>query len=118
MDNDNRPIPASVEIFCAGQLARDPEAVLSACSSGIEVTDDGRTHIGADAVRAWVVGEASEFTYTTTTLAGRECEPGEYELIQRLEGNFPGGVVHLAWRFTVSDGLVSALHIRPCAVAK
>ena len=29
----------------------------------------------------------------------------------RLEGDFPGGVAELAYRFELSDGLVARLHI-------
>lgn len=33
--------------------------------------------------------------------------------VQRLDGDFPGGVADLHYRFTLADGLISRLAIEP-----
>lgn len=39
--------------------------------------------------------------------------PTHVDVLQRLEGDFPGGVAHLHYRFTLDGGMISRLVIEP-----
>jgi hypothetical protein len=54
---------------------------------------------------------ASRYTYTTEITGITATGEDEYVVATHLEGDFPGGVVDLEQRFTVSDGLISELLI-------
>ncbi|MEX0664731.1 MAG: hypothetical protein WD598_08170 [Acidimicrobiia bacterium] len=46
-------------------------------------------------------------------LSAEAVGPGTWVVVNRLEGDFPGGVVDLRYRFAVTDGLISELVIGP-----
>lgn len=54
---------------------------------------------------------AARFTHTTVITAAEVVGPETYVVHTHLEGNFPGGVVDLQQRFTVTGGLISELLI-------
>lgn len=75
------------------------------------VVDDGATYAGIDAIVDWIATAETEFTYTTTVL-GTEGDRGAVTVTNRLEGDFPGGVVDLRYRFQFTDsGLIHRLVI-------
>ncbi|MEU4690808.1 nuclear transport factor 2 family protein [Actinoplanes sp. NPDC023714] len=80
---------------------------------GAVVTDDGRTYRGEDEIRGWQRRAAGEFTYTAELIGATRVDDTHYELVQHLEGDFPGGVVDLRYRFTLADGLITSLVIAP-----
>ncbi|MET0900197.1 MAG: hypothetical protein ABWY45_19985 [Mycobacterium sp.] len=57
---------------------------------------------GLQQIEAWLTGPASEYTYTT-----------EFDVVQRLEGNVPGGVADLHFRFFLDGGLIGCLVMEP-----
>ena len=77
------------------------------------VTDEGRTHVGRDAVAAWLARSASEYTFTTTFTGATRDDDDHVTVTQHLEGDFPGGVVDLTYRFTLRGDLIAELHIAP-----
>ena len=77
------------------------------------VTDEGRTHVGRDAVAAWLSRSASEYTFTTTFTGATRDDDDHVAVTQHLEGDFPGGVVDLTYRFTLRGDLITGLHIAP-----
>lgn len=105
-------LPATITGFLAAQEARDP-AALEFLAPGAVVTDDGQTYRGADEIRGWLERAASEYTYTTTFAGATRHDPDHYDVRKRLEGNFPGGVVDLHYRFTLDDSTITRLVIEP-----
>jgi hypothetical protein len=76
------------------------------------VHDEGRTHVGRDAIRDWAdaVAAAVTFTRTITDVA----LPGNAAIVRtRLEGDFPGSPVDLHHHFSIADSKISALTICP-----
>ncbi len=89
------------------------EAIADAFAPGARVFDENTEYRGGDAVRRWLTSAASEFTYTTTFLGQTEAGDGRWVVLARLEGDFPGGVADLHFRFRVEDGLIAELVIEP-----
>lgn len=106
-------LPDVVERYQTAHDLHDTDAALGAFTNDAVVIDDGHEHHGAAAIRGWLASAASEFTYTRT-LTGAERLAGEtWVTHNRLEGDFPGGTVDLAYRFTITDDLISELVISP-----
>ncbi len=64
-------------------------------------------------MRTWLATAASEFTFTRTLVGVEEAGPSTWVVVNRLEGDFPGGVAELHYRFALTDGLISELVIAP-----
>ncbi len=75
------------------------------------VVDEGRTYRGRDEIIGWREALAGTWTYTSTVTAGDSISADDYRVHVRVEGDFPGGVADLAYRFTLRDGLIGALLI-------
>jgi len=107
-------IPDIVTSFLRMASSDDPadaEAIAACFTEDAEVTDEGETRRGRVAIRQWWRGPATAYRYTVQGRGSLARGDGCYVLFVRLSGNFPGGVVDLAYRFTVRDGLVSKLVI-------
>jgi hypothetical protein len=77
------------------------------------VTDEGRTHRGAAEIQAWLDRSASEWTYTTERTGSARVDDDRWTVTNHLEGDFPGGVVDLVFRFTLREGRIAELVIAP-----
>jgi ketosteroid isomerase-like protein len=91
----------------------DTEAALANFAPDARVIDEGHEHVGADAIRHWLATAATEFTYTRTLVAAEASDTETWLVVNHLEGDFPGGVVDLRYRFQLSGGLISELVIAP-----
>ncbi|WP_108249331.1 nuclear transport factor 2 family protein [Planctomonas deserti] len=89
------------------------EAVADAFAPGARVVDENTEYVGGDAIRRWLTKAASEFTYTTTFTGQAETAADRQVVVARLEGDFPGGLVDLHFRFRVEDDLIAELIIEP-----
>jgi ketosteroid isomerase-like protein len=87
-------------------------SALTACfTDDGTVLDEGRTYRGRDEIRAWRESLRSQWEFTTT-ITGSEPQPdGGYLVRTHVEGNFPGGVADLSFRFTLAGALISDLTI-------
>jgi SnoaL-like protein len=105
--------PDVVRHYLEAQDRRDTEAALSAFAADAHVLDDGNDYRGLDAIRDWLARASTQFTYTRTFLDAHAEAPNLWVVRNRLEGDFPGGVVDLRYRFTLVDGLIADLAIVP-----
>jgi ketosteroid isomerase-like protein len=87
-------------------------SALAACfTDDGTVLDEGRTYRGRDEIRAWRERLNSQWEFTRT-ITGSEPQPdGGYLVRTHVEGNFPGGVADLSFRFTLTGALISDLTI-------
>jgi hypothetical protein len=100
MDTINSDLPDSITDYLAAQGEWDVDAAM-------------RTYTGHDEIRAWMGRAAGEYTYTSELTSATRLGDDEFDAVHHLEGNFPGGVVDLHFRFTLRDGLISRLVIEP-----
>lgn len=104
-------LPPIVARYFELKEGSDTALVIDVFTDDATVLDDGHTSRGRDAILRWLTGPASEYT-TTSTLSDVRRTGSTTELVDLLEGNFPGGRVELRYEFTESpDGLIAALSI-------
>ncbi|MEU6384430.1 nuclear transport factor 2 family protein [Streptomyces bauhiniae] len=106
-------LPEVVTGFLAAHRAHDTGTALGFLRPDATVTDDGHTHRGTPAIEAWMNRTAGEYTYTTELIGARQADADHYVVTHRLEGDFPGGVVDLHYRFRLGGGLIEDLRIEP-----
>ena len=103
-------VPDIVRTFMTALEACEVDQALATLSADAVVTDEGHDYKGHDDIGAWIATAASEFTYTTEFTGATVFDTG-VDVRQHLEGDFPGGVADLHYRFTLNDALISRLVI-------
>jgi ketosteroid isomerase-like protein len=106
-------LPDTVRAYLTAHTARDTETALAAYLPDAEVTDEGLTHRGTEEIRRWLERSSSEYTFTTELTGAERLDDQRYVVTSHLEGDFPGGVVDLRYRFTVRDDRIAVLAIAP-----
>lgn len=106
-------LPAAVKTYLTAQVRGEHATVLGTLTLDAVVTDEGHDHVGRDQIAAWLTGPASEFSYTTEFVSAAAADADRVDVLQRLEGNFPGGVAHLHYRFVLDGALITRLVIEP-----
>jgi hypothetical protein len=106
-------IPAVVATYQSAHDRHDTEAALASFTPDATVKDDGHEYHGHGEIRDWLARASVEFTYTRTLLDAAPVDEHTWLVTNHLEGNFPGGVVDLRYRFVIDDGLITALEIAP-----
>jgi hypothetical protein len=105
--------PEVIRRYLEAHDRRDADASLLAFARDAHVLDDGHDYYGLEAIRDWLARASTEFTYTRALLDASAEAPNRWLVRNRLEGDFPGGVVDLQYRFTLVDGLIADLAIVP-----
>ena len=106
-------LPATIKTYLSAHAAGDNDGVLSTFTADAVVTDEGRDHVGREGIRAWLTGSASEYTYTTEFTSATAADAANVDIVQHLEGDFPGGAADLHYRFSMEGTLISRLVIEP-----
>jgi hypothetical protein len=107
------PPPEIIARYFAFDSVRDIESIVSLFADDATVVDEGETRHGTTEIRAWQMGPASKYTYTTEVHGAEAVEAGRYLVTGRLVGNFPGGIADLKFDFTIANGAISRLEIAP-----
>lgn len=105
-------LPDNIKTFMTALDSRESDRALATLTPDAEVTDEGRDYQGHEDIGAWLATAAGEFTYTTE-FTGATTTDTTIDVGQHLEGNFPGGVADLHYRFTLDGALISRLVIEP-----
>jgi hypothetical protein len=106
-------LPPTISAYLAAHTARDVDAALRAFSVDGSVTDEGHTFHGTEEILSFLTKAGSEFRYTTELIGATRVDDAHWVATNRLEGDFPGGVVELDFRFTLADNLIAELVIAP-----
>ncbi|MCV7279912.1 nuclear transport factor 2 family protein [Mycolicibacterium flavescens] len=106
-------LPAAVKTYLAAHDAGDVDAARDTFTADAAVTDEGHTYHGRDQVVGWLSATSNQYTYTTEYIGATEVDGTTFEVVQHLEGDFPGGVADLRFRFTLDRGLITRLVIEP-----
>jgi ketosteroid isomerase-like protein len=104
-------LPATVRGYLAAHAARDADAAIGAFSADAVVVDQAETFRGTDEILGFLRNAGAEFTYTTDLIGARRIDDVRWVAINRLEGDFPGGVAELEYRFTTDGDLITELVI-------
>lgn len=104
-------LPAPIRDYLDAHTRQDTDAALAHFGPDAVVTDQGETFRGLDEIRDFLTRAGSEFTYTTELTGAERIDDTHGVARVRLEGDFPGGVADLAYRFTLRDGRIVELFI-------
>jgi len=106
-------LPATIRGYLAAHVAGDTDTALRAFTPTAVVVDDGSTYRGTDEIRAFLAKAGSDYTFTTTLVDAERTDDLHWVAVNHLEGDFPGGVVDLRYRFALEGDLVAELVIAP-----
>jgi hypothetical protein len=109
--HEQTPLPAPIRTYLDAHAAGDQATALEVFSPSALVTDQGHTFRGTEEIDGFLRDAGSEFTFTTEELGGERVDDQHWVVAIRLEGNFPGGIAELRYRFTIADDLVTELFI-------
>jgi len=109
-------LPDTIKTFMTALDARQADRVVATLTTDAVVTDEGHDYKGHEDIATWVATAASEYTYTTEFTGATVLERATNttaDVGQHLEGDFPGGVADLHYRFTLDGALISRVVIEP-----
>lgn len=106
-------LPVTIRAYLAAHGAGEADAALRTFTPDAVVVDDGTTYRGRTEVRRFLGRAGAGFTFTTTLVGAERVDDARWVATQRLEGDFPGRVVELRYRFALADDLIAELVIAP-----
>ena len=106
-------LPSVITNYQDAHDRHDVATALLQFTPDAEVTDEGRTYRGAAGVETFLRTAAAEFTFTRTLVEATEAARDEWVVTNHLEGDFPGAVADLRYRFRLVGDLISRLEIAP-----
>jgi hypothetical protein len=106
-------LPTTITTYLDAHVRRDVEVAITTLAPDAAVTDEGQTYRGHDEIRDWLGRAGSEFTYTTEFIGATAIDASHVDVLHRIEGDFPGGVADLHYRFTLDGDSISRLIIEP-----
>jgi ketosteroid isomerase-like protein len=104
-------LPRTITDYLTAHRTRDADTAITCFANDAAVTDDGNTYHGTADIRRWLDRSAGEYTYSIELTGAEKIDDAHYTAINHLEGDFPGGVVDLHFRFTLRDGRIARLVI-------
>ena len=112
-DLDPTELPATIRTFLEAHTARDTPTAIETFAADAVVVAEGRAFHGTEEVLGFLQKAGSEFTYTTQLTGAERVDDEHWVARVRLEGDFPGGVADLAYRFTTAGDRITKLVIAP-----
>ena len=106
-------LPAAIRTYLTAHAAGDTETALRTFVPAAAVIDDGRPYRGTDQILGFLQQAGAEFSYTVELIGAQRIDDERWVAVNRLEGDFPGGVAELRYRFTLLDELITELVIAP-----
>jgi hypothetical protein len=106
-------LPATIRTYLTAHQGGDQDTALATFAPDAEVTDEGRTHRGHAEIGEWLRTGASEYTYTIELTGTERMDDTRWVATHHLEGDFPGGVVDLHFRFALDGDRIQTLVIEP-----
>jgi ketosteroid isomerase-like protein len=105
-------LPGILDRYFNAQNAHDIDAMVACFVPDAIVRDEGHTHAGTDAIRAWKIDTSTKYRISATPLECRSEGDGTIVIV-KVAGAFPGSPANLTYRFGFSaDGRIGALEVR------
>jgi len=102
-------LPAPIAAYFAADR-HDADAVAACFSEAATVLDEGKTHIGRDAIRDWKAAASRKFSYAVEPFAVTG-DKDRVIVTGHVSGDFPGSPVDLRYAFALEDDLIAGLEI-------
>jgi hypothetical protein len=103
-------LPAPVQTYFDADKATGDAAPIGAFAPDAIVKDEGKTHVGLDAIEAWWRAAKAQYQHTAEPCEMLE-ERGLTIVRARVIGRFPGSPALLTFAFLLGDGRIAALEI-------
>jgi ketosteroid isomerase-like protein len=104
------PLPKIIEDYFAADRNGGADAIAACFTQDAVVKDEGKTHVGLDAIRQWKVGSVQKYSYTAEPFS-IATENGKTVVTSHLVGDFPGSPVDLRYFFVLADARIDELEI-------
>jgi hypothetical protein len=105
-------LPGILDRYFNAQNAHNIDAMVACFAPEAIVRDEGRTHAGTDAIRAWKIDTSTKYRIIAMPLESRS-EGDSTIVVVKVTGAFPGSPANLTYRFGFSaDGRIGALEVR------
>ncbi|MBN9551066.1 MAG: nuclear transport factor 2 family protein [Alphaproteobacteria bacterium] len=103
-------LPRPLAKYFAAKNRHDIEGMLIAFSPDATVRDEGETHHGSAAIRAWM--ETTTRKYRVTVEIGNAAANGDaWRVAGIVSGNFPGSPATLHYNFMLAGDRIEKLEI-------
>ncbi|MDY0747766.1 nuclear transport factor 2 family protein [Paucibacter sp. R3-3] len=106
---DTLELPSPIAAYFAADR-QSADAVARCFTTQGVVKDEGRTHTGMAAIKAWKAATSSAYAYTSEPFAA-EQKDGGHLVTSLVTGNFPGSPIELHYAFRLERGLIASLEI-------
>lgn len=103
--------PAVITRYLKAVDDTDFKALASCFTPDGSVVDEDITYRGRNEIIGWREATASKWEYSSSVKSTKALSATECLAVVHVEGNFPGGEADLTYRFSLDDGLISALSI-------
>ena len=103
-------LPTPVARYFDGKNARDFDAAVASFLPSAAVRDEGRSHHGPVAIRAWMAHTAAKYD-DRTEVTSFVRQIGGVEVMAQVSGRFPGSPAALRFRFTLDGERIALLEI-------
>ena len=114
MSHESVPPPTVIQQYQAAHDKHDIDAALATFAATATVIDEEQRWTGVEEIRTWLAKTSTEYSFTRTLLGAQPDGEHSWVVRNRLEGNFPGNIVDLQYRFDLDDGdHILSLRIAP-----
>lgn len=103
-------LPKEIAAYFAADRDGGPDAVAAVFTDNAIVKDEGKTHVGRDAIRKWKAGTTQKYTYTMEPFFVAS-ESGKTQVTTHVVGDFPGSPVDLRFFFVVADDKIAEMEV-------
>lgn len=105
-------LPRIIAAYFDADKARSADALSDCFAADAVVRDEGNSHTGRAAIRAWKAGTSRKYTYTVEPVSITR-EDDRTVVTSHLVGNFSGSPVDLRYIFVLEGEKIAALEIKP-----
>lgn len=103
-------LPTPIQAYFDANARLDAAAMAAPFTHAAVVRDEGRTHEGADAIRAWI-DETSIGLPAVAVPQAINSEGDSHRVTAQVSGDFAGSPVALTFRFRLDAGRIAELDI-------
>lgn len=103
-------LPEPIAGYFAADRSADQDSIMRHFSDTAIVVDEGKTHVGHQAIQSWMAESSAKYTYVAEPFE-IVAQSGQTVVSAHLEGDFPGSPLDLHYRFTLDGDKIARLEI-------
>ena len=103
-------LPKPIDMYLGSENTDDTDVIPKCFSPDATVQDEGRTHTGLAAIKAWKTAAKAKTGYTIEPLSAIERD-GRTVVSVKVAGKFPNSPITLEYTFAVKHDRIVALDI-------